>query len=95
MGNKTSGVDFAPSASSTQPSENGRVEYRLGAPASAGLDKAFVINAAGIMQVLACLTHLMSVYAEDSGKVRVYAKLVEEKLQALGELMRPMLWSPA
>jgi hypothetical protein len=27
----------------------------------------------------------MRVYADDSGKVRVYAKLVEEKLQALGE----------
>jgi hypothetical protein len=33
--------------------------------------------------------------ADDSGKVRVYAKLAEEKLQVLGELMRPMLWNPA
>jgi hypothetical protein len=24
----------------------------------------------------------------------VYAKLADEKLQALGELMRPLLWNP-
>jgi hypothetical protein len=63
--------------------------------ASASLDKAFAIGAANSLQALVCLNNLMRAYADDSGKVRVYAKLVEEKLQALGDLMRPMLWSPA
>ena len=72
-------VDFASSACS----------------ASAGTDKAFVISAANILQTLVCLSNLIRAAADDSGKVRVYAKLAEEKLQVLGELMRPMLWNPA
>jgi hypothetical protein len=37
----------------------------------------------------------MHANADDAGKVRLYAHLAEEKLQALGEVMRPMLWNPA
>ena len=66
-----------------------------GALASAGIDKNFVIGAANILQTLLCLSHLTSTEADDASKVRVYAKLADEKLQALGELMRPMLWNLA
>jgi hypothetical protein len=87
-------VDFASSACSTQPPEDTLVGDESGSSASAGLDKAFVISAANILQALACLSNLIRAEADDSGKVRVYANIAEEKLQALGELMRPMLWNP-
>jgi site-specific recombinase len=61
---------------------------------SAGPDKAFIISAANILQALVCLSDLIRATADDADKVRVYAKLAEEKLQALGELMRPLLWNP-
>jgi hypothetical protein len=35
----------------------------------------------------------MRAEADNPGKVRVCANLDEEKLLALGELMRPMLWN--
>jgi hypothetical protein len=56
------------------------------------MDKAFVISAANILQALLCLSNLTRAEAEDPSKVRAYASLTDEKLQALGELMRPMLW---
>jgi len=59
------------------------------------MDKDFVISAANILQALLCLSNLTRAQAGDPGKVREYANLAEEKLQALGELMRPMLWNPA
>jgi hypothetical protein len=61
---------------------------------SADTDKAFVISAANILQALVCLSNLIRAAADDSGKVREYANLAEEKLQTLGELMRPLLWNP-
>jgi hypothetical protein len=64
-----------------------------GAPL-AGPDKAFVISAANILQTLVCLSNLIRAAADDPGKVRVYASLADQKLQALGELMRPLLWNP-
>jgi len=88
-------VDFASSGDSTQPSEDAPIGDRSDGPASADLDKTFVISATDTLQVLVCLSSLMHACADDSVKVRVYAKLAEEKLQELGELMRPMLWSPA
>jgi hypothetical protein len=87
-------VDFASSACSAQPPEETPLGHASESAASAVIYKAFVINAANILQALACLSNLMLADADDSGKVRVYANLAEEKLQALGELMRPMLWSP-
>ena len=88
-------VDFASSGDSTQPSEDAPIGDRSDGPASADLDKTFVISATDTLQVLVCLSSLMGVYADDSCKVRVYATLFDEKLQALSELIRPMLWSPA
>jgi hypothetical protein len=58
------------------------------------MDKDFVISVANILQALICLSNLTRAEADDSCKVRVYANLAEEKLQALGVLMRPMLWNP-
>jgi hypothetical protein len=56
------------------------------------MDKAFVISASNILQALLCLSNLTRAKADDPSKVRAYARLTDEKLQALGELMRPMLW---
>ena len=95
MENKLTKVDFASSAGSAQPSGQRPLEYRSLASASGGLDKAFIISAANTLQTLLCLSGLMRAHADDSGKIRVYAKLAEERLQVLGELMRPMLWNPA
>jgi hypothetical protein len=95
MGHRLMRVDFASSAGSTQPSEAATGGYRSEASASASLDKAFIISATDTLQVLVCLSSLVRACADDPGKVRVYAKLAEEKLQVLGELMRPMLWIPA
>ena len=95
MRHKLMRVDFASSAGSTQPSEDATGGYRLETSASASLDRAFIISATDTLQVLVCLSSLMRACADDSGKVRVYAKLAEEKLQVLGELMRLMLWNPA
>ena len=55
-----------------------------GLSASAGMDKDFVISAANTLQALICLSNLMSAEADDPAKVRVYAHLVEQRLQALG-----------
>jgi hypothetical protein len=87
-------VDSAPSVGSAQPPEETLVGRGSGIPASARPDMAFVISAANTLQALVCLTHLIRAAADDSGKVRVYASLAEEKLQALGELMHPLLWNP-
>ena len=57
------------------------------------LGKAFVISAANLLQALVYLNTLIRAEAEDSSEVRAYANLTEEKLQALGELLRPMLWN--
>lgn len=86
-------VDFTSSASSALTLEDTPIGHESGSPASAGIDKIFVIRAANILQALVCLNSLMRVNAHDSGKVRELANLAEEKLQALAELMRPMLWS--
>ena len=85
-------VEFA---SSVRSPEDAPVVRASEFPASAGMDKDFVISAANSLQALLCLSNLMSAGADDPAKVRVYANLVEEKLRALGELMRPMLWNPA
>jgi len=87
-------VYFASSAGSAQPPEDVPVGRGSGSSASADMDKDFVIRAANILQTLLCLSNLTRAEADDPGKVRVYANLVEEKLQALGTLMRPMLWNP-
>jgi hypothetical protein len=94
LGHKIMRVDFASSAGSIKPSEDALGGQGSGSSASAGLDKAFVISAANILQALVCLSNLIRAAADDSGKVREYANLAEEKVQALGELMRPMLWNP-
>jgi hypothetical protein len=63
--------------------------------ASAGIDKNFVLSAGNILQALLCLSNLTRAASDDSSKVREYADLTDEKLQALRELMRPMLWNLA
>jgi hypothetical protein len=95
MEHKLTRVNFASSAGSTQPSEDAPVECRSETSPSSVLDKTFIISAGNTLQVLVCLSSLMRACADDSDKVRAYAKLAEEKLQVLGELMRPMLWNPA
>ena len=82
------GRRLRPAELGTQPSGKAQGRYRSGVLASTtSLDKTFVLGAANTLQAFVCLSSLMRVYADDSGKVRVYAKLVEEKLQALGELI--------
>jgi hypothetical protein len=93
LGHRIMRVDFASSAGSIHPSEDALVGYVSGSSAS-GLDKTFVIGAANILQCLICLSNLIRAEADDSDKVRVYANLAEEKVQALIELMRAMLWNP-
>jgi hypothetical protein len=66
-----------------------------GALVAPAIDKKVVIGAANILQTLLCLTALMGTDAEDSSKVRVYANLADDKLHALCDLMRPMLWNLA
>jgi hypothetical protein len=88
-------VDFASSVCSVSSPEGKPVWDASGSLASAGIDKNFVISAANILQALLCLSNLTNTEAEDASKVRTYAKLADEKLQALDKLMRPMLWNLA
>jgi hypothetical protein len=88
-------IDFASSACSAHPPEDAPSRHASESLASTGMDKDFVISAANILQALLCLSNLMSAEADDPAKVRVYAHLVEQRLQALGKLVCPMLWSPA
>jgi len=85
-------VDLASSTCSAQVPEDAFLRHALESSTSEDLDMAFVIRAANILQTLACLTHLIRAKADDP--VREYATRAEEKLQALGELMRPLLWRP-
>ena len=85
-------VDFA---SSARRSADASVERASGSSASAAVDKDFIISAANSLQALLCLSNLMSAEADDPTKVRVYAQLVEQRLQALGKLVCPMLWNAA
>ena len=94
MENKMMRVDSVSSAGSAQPPEDTLAGSGSGPSASAGLDKAFVISAANILQGLISMLHLIREDADDADKVRMYAKLGEEKLRALRDLMRPLLWNP-
>jgi hypothetical protein len=82
------------SACCTESTEDILVAPGSGASGSAGLCKSFVISAANILQALIGVSYLMRADADDSDKVRMYANLVEEKSQALSDLMRPILWNP-
>ena len=86
-------VDPASSACSAQAPEDGFLRHALESSTSEELDRAFVIRAGNILQTLFGLSQLIRENVDDAGKVRTYANRAEEKLQALGELMRPMLWS--
>ena len=86
-------VDLASPVCSFAPPEGKTVWDASGVLASAGIDKNFVIGAANILQTLLCLSHLTSTEADDASKVRVYAKLADERVHALRQLMRPMLWN--
>lgn len=88
-------VDFASSAGSAALQDETPVWDASGVLASAGIDKNFVISAANILQALLCVSTLMRINADDSSKIRGYANIADDKLQALGELMRPMLWNVA
>jgi hypothetical protein len=59
------------------------------------VDKAFAISVGNILQTIACLISLMRANADDSAKVHAWANLVDERLQALDELLRPILRNPA
>jgi hypothetical protein len=93
LANQMMSVVSAPSAFPTLPLEVPPVWDASGRLASAGIDKNFVISAGNILQILLCLSNLTRADANDSIKVREYADLTDEKLLALGELMRPMLWN--
>ena len=49
-------------------------------------DERFSLRAVDILAALNCLNYLIGEDAEDSVKVRHYAGLAQERLQALGEL---------
>ena len=85
-------LDTASSACSAQPAE-GPLAVHVASSASAGLEKDFVISAANSLQALLCLSSLMSTEADDPAKVRVYAHLLEHRVQTLGRLICPMLWN--
>ena len=85
-------VVSAPSAFPTRPLELPPVWDASGRLASAGIDKDFALSAGNILQILLCLSNLTRVAADDASKVREYADLTDKKLQALSELMRPILW---
>jgi hypothetical protein len=83
-------ADFASSVHLPADAPAGRASE---SSASAGMDKDFVISAANNLQALLCLSNLISAKADDPDKVRLYACLAEERVQALGKLICPMLWS--
>jgi hypothetical protein len=87
-------VDLASSVSSVAPPQGKPVWDASGSLALAGIDKNFVLAASDILQALLCLNYLTSANANDSSKVRVYANLADERVYALRQLMRPMLWNP-
>ena len=93
LAHKMMTVDSSSACSARLP-EDAPAGRAPGLSTSAGMDKDFVISAANILQTLICLSNLMGAQADDAGKVRVYANLAEEKLRALGKLMRPLLWNP-
>jgi len=76
-----------------QPPEDPLAVHGSSSPAAAGGDKDFVIGAANSLQALLFLSNLMHANADDPAKVRLYAHLVEQRLQALGKLVCPMLWN--
>jgi hypothetical protein len=82
----------APSAFVTPLPEVAPLWDASGTLAAAGIDRNFVISAGNLLQTLLGLSNLTRVAADDASKVREYADLTDEKLQALSELMRPMLW---
>ena len=86
-------VDLASPVCSFAAPEGKPVWDASGVLASAGIDKSFVLAASDILQTLLCLSHLTSANADDSGTVRVYANLADERVHALRQLMRPMLWN--
>jgi hypothetical protein len=86
-------VDFAPAACSAQTREDARLGRTSVVSVPADINKDFVISAGNSLQVLLCLSNLMSAHADDPAKVRVYAHLLEQRLQAFGKLICPMFWS--
>jgi hypothetical protein len=95
LANQMMSAVVAPSASFTPPTEDTPVWDTSGALDPAGIDKKFVISAGNILQTLLCLSSLTRADANDPTKVREYADLTDERLLALGELMRPMRWNRA
>jgi hypothetical protein len=95
LANQMMSVISAPSAFPTPPLEVPPVWDASGSLALAGIDKKFVISAGNILQALLCLSNLTRAAADDAGSVREYADLNDEQLEALGKLIRPMLWNLA
>jgi hypothetical protein len=58
-------------------------------------DERFSLRAVDILAALNCLNYLIGEDAEDSVKVRHYAGMAQERLQALGELSEPALGNTA
>lgn len=94
LGHEMISLDPAPLLGSAQPPEDAPAGRASGVSASAGLDKDFVISVSNILQALICLSNLMSAEANDPAKVRVYGRLMEQRVQTLGKLICPMLWNP-
>jgi hypothetical protein len=92
LANQMMSVVSAPSAFPTPLLEVAPLWDASGTLAAAGIDKNFVISAGNLLQALLGLSNLTRMAADDASKVREYTDLTDEKLLALGELMRPMLW---
>jgi hypothetical protein len=92
LANQMMSVVSAPSVFPTSLPEVAPLWDASGTLAAAGIDKNFVISAGNLLQALLGLSNLTRVAADDASKVREYADLTDKKLQALSELMRPILW---
>ena len=82
-------VDSVSPARSAQPQEHIGLH---GSSTSTNVDKEFVISAGNSLQALIVLSSLIHANADDPAKVRLFTRLVEQRVQALGKLICPMLW---
>ena len=93
MGHQEAKRSSVGSAFFSDPFEPAPVADAPSSSTSRNVDKDFTIKVADVLQGLICLNNLLHANAADPAKVRVYANLAEERVRALGELLRPMLWN--
>jgi hypothetical protein len=63
-------------------------------PQPIGVDRAVIKQAMCITETIANLTYLVTVGADDPGKVRFYANHAEERIQALSTLLQSLDTDP-